>query len=712
MKTLIIDNYDSYTFNLFQIIFEISNELPIVIKNDELTWEELNKLQFDNVVISPGPGTPKKQQDFGICYKIIKEINKPILGVCLGHQGIVYANGGNVVKAPVAMHGRISEIFHNSDEIFKNIPNGFKAVRYHSLICENNLPDRISKIAWTDDDIIMGIKHKDKPIWGVQFHPESICSEYGNIIIQNFIELTGNYIAGNSLNECESYCKEFENTKKVHNETLHENNFDINIRKLDNYYDSKLVFEKWFKDIENVIWLDSSKVVEGLSRYSIIGLASDNYGHTLKYYSINKSVELNYNNGSVKKYNESIFDFLNKKLKEINIATKDIPFDFHLGYVGYFGYELKGECNSKIINYSKNPDAMFLFVDKAIVFDHVEEKTYFMVLYSKNNIEELRKSNDWINDWENNLQSFVKGKTEINYFTKNNNNELPNFYLSRDKKTYIEDIEKCIDLIREGETYEVCITNKLHAQVNINALDYYMILRSINPAPYSAFLKFKELSVACSSIERFLKIDRNKIVETKPIKGTIKRGLTLEEDEKLKFELKSDEKFRSENLMIVDLLRNDLGAVCEVGSVKVPKLMDVETYSTLHQLVTTVEGKLISALTAVDCIKSCFPGGSMTGAPKIRTMDIIDSIEKEARGVYSGIIGYLSLNETADFNIVIRTAVITENEISIGVGGAIINLSSPEEEFEEMLLKSKSILNAIQYYFMGDIKQDVKIIGA
>ena len=190
MKTLIIDNYDSFTFNLYQQIAKVSGEEPLVVENDKITLEEIRQLAPENIVISPGPGRPENPKDFGICKAVIDTVDIPLLGVCLGHQGLAYAFGGKVIHAPEVMHGRLSEIHHNSGTIFEGIPQGFSVVRYHSLIVDEQLPDCFEKIAWTESGITMGIRHLTKPFYGIQFHPESILTEYGDEMIANFFQLT------------------------------------------------------------------------------------------------------------------------------------------------------------------------------------------------------------------------------------------------------------------------------------------------------------------------------------------------------------------------------------------------------------------------------------------------------------------------------------------------------------------------------------------
>ena len=183
MKTLLIDNYDSFTYNLFQLLAEANGEEPTVVRNDGATWAELAGGEFDNVVVSPGPGSPDNPKDFGVCADAIREAEVPVLGVCLGHQGIGHVSGAPVVHAPEVMHGRMSAVYHDDSPLFAGIPQGFTVVRYHSLCVEEPLPEDLEATAWTSDGIVMGMSHRRRPVWGVQFHPESISTEWGLSLI-------------------------------------------------------------------------------------------------------------------------------------------------------------------------------------------------------------------------------------------------------------------------------------------------------------------------------------------------------------------------------------------------------------------------------------------------------------------------------------------------------------------------------------------------
>ena len=261
----------------------------------------------------------------------------------------------------------------------------------------------------------------------------------------------------------------------------------------------------------------------------------------------------------------------------------------------------------------------------------------------------------------------------------------------------------CKQYLIDGESYEVCLTNKVRTDLAPEPLPLYRTLRHINPAPFSAYLRFGEASVLSSSPERFLSVGRDRWVEAKPIKGTdAPRRRPRPRTCAWPRSCAPTRRRRAENLMITDLLRNDLGVVCDIGTVHVPHLMAIESFETVHQLVSTVRGRLRDDVEPPDGIRACFPGGSMTGAPKKRTMEIIDELEGEARGVYSGAIGYLGLSGGCDLNIVIRTIVMDGETTTIGTGGAIVMQSDHEAEYQEIMLKARALINALAVYAAPD----------
>jgi para-aminobenzoate synthetase len=269
------------------------------------------------------------------------------------------------------------------------------------------------------------------------------------------------------------------------------------------------------------------------------------------------------------------------------------------------------------------------------------------------------------------------------------------FRCGRGREQYLADIARCQAALAAGESYEVCLTDQISTDASPDPWGLYRVLRHTNPAPFAAYLRLGALTVLSSSPERFLSVDRERRVEARPIKGTTRRSADPIEDAAQCAELTSDEKTYAEHLMIVDLLRNDLGRVCEIDTVRVPELMVVEHYTTVHQLISTITGVLEAQRTPVQCVRACFPGGSMTGAPKLRTMSIIDETERVARGVYSGAIGYFGLDGSVDLSIVIRTIVMRPGATTIGAGGAIVMQSDPDDEFDEILLKARAPMSAI-----------------
>ena len=673
VRTLLIDNYDSFTYNLYSLLCEVNGVEPTVVAND-VDWASLDIDSFDNIVVSPGPGSPRTARDLGISARAILETDIPILGVCLGHQAMCHLLGGNVDLAPVPMHGRLSEISHTGEHLFAGIPSPHTVVRYHSLTAVS-LPDELEPCAWTEDGIVMAVRHRSRPMWGVQFHPESISTEYGRELLSNFRDLTR---VTSTAGPAPSQSPYFIETRSVVGE-----------------FDTEQVFGTLFAAGPNSFWLDGSAAVEPNSRFTIMGDCSGPLAEYVTYRVAERRVDIHRADGSLVSEESTFFDYLDRQLKERATPPRhDLPFAFSLGYVGYLGYELKADVGGQLVHTAATPDASMVFADRALVFDHESGTCYVMALVV-DHADPVTAA--WFDTVVDSLEAMRDGVQApppqerpllAPYFEA----DLP---LRHEREKYLGLIEQCLAEIRSGETYEVCLTNTATFPGSIDAFSTYSTLRELNPTPYSAYLGFTDLSICSASPERFLRIDADRVVESKPIKGTRPRGATAEEDAKLRADLVGNEKDKAENLMIVDLVRNDLARVCVPGSVHVPKLFDVETYAPVHQLVSTVRGRLRDDASAVGCISAAFPGGSMTGAPKLRTMAIIDKLEDGPRGVYSGAIGYFSLTGTADFSIVIRTIVATEHEVTFGVGGAIVAMSDPEEEFEETMVKAVSMRRAL-----------------
>ncbi|MFD0405835.1 aminodeoxychorismate synthase component I [Kitasatospora sp. NPDC127116] len=690
MRMLLIDNYDSFTYNLYQLLGEVTGRAPVVVRNDaEFPAERM--AEFDGIVVSPGPGRPDRARDFGISSRAVLESGRPVLGVCLGHQGIANLFGGKVGLAPEPMHGRSSLVHHTGDGVFAGLPTPFSVVRYHSLTV-TDLPEVLERTAWTEDGVLMGLRHRTDPLWGVQFHPESISSEHGRLLLANFRDLAMDARPAPAVAPPPPAARptpaDATSDLRLHvREAAHEPDPDAAHREL-------------FSGSTRSFWLDSSETRHERSRFSIMGDDSGPLAEYVSYDVGRQLVTVTHSDGRVEEVHRDFFDYLQDSLAARSLPTPDgLPFDFNLGYVGYLGYELKAETGGSRVHRADTPDAALLFADRALVVDHVEHRSYLLALSTP---EHEAAALDWLDGTAARLSrldgSAVDDPGRTGVLAGAEAADMAGWETARprhDREGYLKRIEECLDEIRLGESYEICLTNTVTVDERIDPRHTYSRLRRISPVPYGAFLDFAEVAVLSASPERFLRIGADGVVESKPIKGTRPRGGTPDQDELLKLDLSTHEKDRAENLMIVDLVRNDLNTVCEIGSVHVPVLFDVETYAPVHQLVSTVRGTLRAEESAVGCVRAAFPGGSMTGAPKVRTMEIIDRLEEGPRGVYSGSLGWFALSGAADLSIVIRTLVATGERMSFGVGGAIVALSDPDEEYEETVVKSRAVLTAV-----------------
>jgi para-aminobenzoate synthetase len=468
-------------------------------------------------------------------------------------------------------------------------------------------------------------------------------------------------------------------------------------RSIDAAPDPELLFAELLGGERYAFWLDSASRAAG-ARFSFMG-APGPLGFTVTY-DVARGEVLIDRAGQVERRRESIFDFLEGELVRPCPETPDLPFDFPCGFVGYLGYELKAECGGDAAHEASTPDAALIFADRVVAIDHAEGAVHLLALADPATQADAES-------WMAESAGSVAHSGGHSPQKPPTNGWAVELRLARSRDRYLEDIAACQGYLRAGDSYEICLTNRVEASTEAEPLALYGALRRANPAPYGALLRLGETSVLSSSPERFLRIEPGGAVEARPIKGTSRRGDTPAEDARLARALAADEKSRAENVTIVDLLRNDLGRVCEFGSVEATRLMEVETYETVHQLVSTVQGRLRPEVGVPACVRACFPPGSMTGAPKRRTMEVIDELEGEARGVYSGAIGWFGLGGGCELSVAIRTIVLgPDGEASVGAGGAIVLDSDPAREYEEMLLKAVAPLRALD----PDLPEDYRRI--
>lgn len=373
------------------------------------------------------------------------------------------------------------------------------------------------------------------------------------------------------------------------------------------------------------------------------------------------------------------FQFLQDHLQQ-NSVSDDLGLPFAGGWIGYLGYELYSQLEKKVPPRKPDliPKAVFCLYDTFYLYDHLKGRAFVCG----------RGGTAWLQ---------VKGQPRGVAPARASSLPKSNFT----KKNYIAAIKKIKNYIAAGDCYQVNLSQRFSCKVLQDSHTLYQRLRTASPAPYAAYLNLGEAQVLSSSPECFLSVDGAHVV-TRPIKGTRPRGETQEKDRRLREELVRSEKDHAELLMITDLERNDLGRVCRPGSITVADLHRIESYAQVHHQVTTIEGELASGRDVIDLLKATFPGGSITGAPKIRAMQIIHELEPDPRNVYCGAIGYIGQNGKAQFNIAIRTMILKDGETTFWGGGGIVADSNPEEEYQETLDKVKGMREACSEIHSGN----------
>jgi aminodeoxychorismate synthase, component I, bacterial clade len=434
---------------------------------------------------------------------------------------------------------------------------------------------------------------------------------------------------------------------------------------------SAIALESWS------IFLDSCYPHLATNRYDIFSCRP--YA-TLTVYG-NDTI-IRYRNGHEEHSLEDPFLLIKRHLGEKQENRTGLPFCG--GAMGYFAYDLGRRIENlpeTAVHDIPVPDMAIGLFDWSVVVDHHQRRSWLVGYGNDSNTKAI---------WQDLLQLFhtASNRLPVNFTPRTQ--AVSNL----DKSAYARAFERIKRYIIEGDCYQVNLAQRFTIEVNGSPWDAYLRLRNINPAPFSCFFNLPDAAVLSSSPERFLKVS-NGLIETKPIKGTRRRSMLAYEDRALAVELLESEKDRAENLMIVDLLRNDLGKNCITGTVSVPKLFALESYATVHHLVSTITGRLRQDRHALDLLRGCFPGGSITGAPKVRAMQIIEELEPHRRNVYCGSIGYIGFDGNMDSNIAIRTLLYHANRMYCWAGGGIVVDSVMDAEYQECFDKVAAMLHLL-----------------
>lgn len=772
MRVLLIDNHDSFTWNLAHDVAAVSGEMPLVWPHDRRppapvqAWLET----FDAVIVSPGPGSPHVEGDLGLSADAVRQGVVPVLGVCLGMQAMGDDAGIAVVRAPRPVHGEVADIHHRGTGLFDGLPDPLPMVRYHSLVLDLPVTDPRAGADAADEDaaaedwtprraepggvgrapvggdhgrddsderaavhtgstehpdlvvdawcdgLVMGVHHRRKPQWGVQTHPESICSEHGRDLVRTFLRLAAEHNAlhrpglrSDEPTAGQSAADPGDGTGAPRHRVL--------VARTGTGATSQAVFESLFRGQDHAWWLDSAT-----SGFSACGSAAGPSSQVAV--AEGDRTTLTTADGT-RQVDRDLLDVVGDGLGTIELEmvgstarghtgsgrpTGDgdaVRPPFLPGWVGYLGYEYACSMLPDSASAGESdlgtPAAVLVLSDRVVCLDG--GVAWVMALADHATEAEQRA---WIADTVGRIGELGAptdagaqvgaGRTSETATGVSAAAWAPapvrDVAIRHGRESYCELVRRCQEQIVAGESYELCLTNRIELDTEADPFELYRRLRATSPRPFAAYLDLGDVQVLSASPERFVSVE-GRVVEAKPIKGTRPRGATPEEDAALAAELAHDVKERAENLMIVDLLRNDLSRVCEPGTVHVPLLFDVETHAGVHQLVSTIRGTLKPGMTSVDVLRAALPGGSMTGAPKERSVRILRDLEGIDRGVYSGALGYVSLDGRADWSIVIRTLVHRAGHVSYGVGGAVTARSTPEGEWAEILVKARTLGDAL-----------------
>ncbi|MGB7448919.1 MAG: chorismate-binding protein, partial [Ornithinimicrobium sp.] len=542
-RVLLIDNIDSFTFNVADLLHRVTGTAPTVWRHDHPVaagqewWSD-----FDAIVIGPGPGAPSNAADMGLSLAALEQRRVPVLGVCLGHQGIGHASGYPVAPMVRPRHGIISPVRHDGSGLFTGLPSPFPVVRYHSLALppgfEPRAGDPLRAVAWaTDDEAVMALADPTRRRWGVQFHPESVRTEHGMTIVANFFAEAGVPLAADAAEGPRPTSSAGEHTAVAHGDVLQARPqssgtgrpMRLSVRRCPGPVSASLLHDLLFDDAPEApsLWLDSSNE-RGVS---VMADPSGPLGYTLEH-RVGEGTTLStgeHRSGVLWDTLEVLLDRVT--LDEAIDGEETLPFDFRPGFVGYFGYELKAETGGSAAYRAQHPDAWLAFVDRAVVLDHASGDVFALAL-----VDDLTREAQagWMSSVGHIVQQVQRRSDVPDPSPSGSVPAAPSAEQRRDatrrdamvaragrhtEAQYHALITRAQQAIRAGDSYEVCLTNDVRWPEAVHEAAAYQSLRQASPVPHAAWLRCGSFSVLSASPERFVSVTPQGVVQAEPIKG-------------------------------------------------------------------------------------------------------------------------------------------------------------------------------------------------
>lgn len=629
-----------------------------------VTAAELSALRLDDythVVVTHGPDDSDLAP-----LKAVPHL--PVLAIGAGYQqlGLLY---GHVETAPVQpIYGQPVPHHHDATGIFAELPDPVSLISYHAWRLNAVDPHVFSIAAADDDGAVVAFRVHGTQHWGLHADPAALQSQAGTKLIENFLALSS---------------EQPPREKPTDPTTPRRSSYELHTRQIRGELDTAATFAQLQQDTSAAFWLDSASAHLGQGDVTLMGTSSGALAQVIRWNVDTNRLDIQ-TGETTSQHTVNVLDYISENAWE-TAESLAMP-GFTGGWVGYFGYEAKQATVDGHQNRwaASTPDAYWIRPQAFISYDHRCEITTLFAYHDEALLDALEATLAWGSTAP---PEPAEAKDIVGQWRMSANH-------------YEQRVTQIQKLLHAGTAAGVCLTDIFAMQDHqLDGFELYLRLRTNNPAPYAGYLRFNtfddDLEILSASPEKYLSIDAAGWIESKPIKGTVARSQDPELDATVAARMAADPKFQSENLMITDLLRDDLATVTVAGTVQVPKLMTVESFATVHQLVTTVTGQLLPEVSAPEALKAVFPGGSMTGAPKLASLEILDDLEAGPRGIYSGAIGWIGDDNTAELSVVIRSIILEDGALTIGAGGAVVVGSDPAAEEQEKRLKAQAQMRSI-----------------